>query len=90
MSVIMTGRKHTKETIERMQKVQKGKIISEEQREKIRRKLTRKRINVVKSCKMCGNDFTITVVENTKRHIRDFCSRKCVSKWANKIKSENR
>ena len=80
MSEASKGRKHSHESIKKMQLVQKGKIISENQREKIRRKLLKPRIEIIKECARCGKEFVLTVIENTKNtstYQKNFCSSKC-------------
>lgn len=78
------GHIHSEESILKMKQTHKGKIISQEQREKIRKTLSLPRINLLKKCEECGDEFNQLVKENLKQPIKRFCSQKCVSIYANK------
>jgi hypothetical protein len=66
----------------------KGKIISEEQKEKIKNTLTKKRIPITKKCENCDKEFEIIIIENGVNRIRKCCTLSCSSKLSNKNRNK--
>jgi len=72
------GKKHATESIQKMREVQNGKIISQEQRDKIRKILTKERITKIINCKNCNKEFEIIVIKDSKnKNIKKYCCAKC-------------
>ena len=87
ISVANKGKKHTDESIQKMKEKHKGKIISEEQREKIRKKLSLERIEKIMICENCGNEYVVTIKKDGVNKIRRGCNRNCSAQIANKTKN---
>lgn len=87
----LKGRKHNPESIQKMKEKHKGKFISEEQREKIRKALTKERIEITKNCENCDIEFKVIIVKDgANNNIRKCCCRSCSSILANKNSNKNK
>ena len=80
----LKGRKHDAESIQKMKDTHKGKIISNEQREKISRTLTMERIIITINCEICSTEFNLTIIKDGVNKIKKCCSRSCSSILSNK------
>ena len=54
------------------------------QKEKIRKSLTKKRVNLIKNCENCGKEFEVTIIENGVNKTKKCCSLSCSSSLSNK------
>ena len=78
IKIHILGKKHTPESIQKMRDVQKGKIISQDQRDKISKILTRERIKTTINCKRCNKEFEVTLIKDTKnKSVKKYCCKKC-------------
>lgn len=71
--------KHLPEsTRQKMSESKKGHVTSEETRQKLRKRFTKK---ITKTCKECGTDY---LVSPYRKENSNFCSMKCLYQWSSK------
>lgn len=80
------GFRHSEETKNKMREKQKGKIITLEQRNKIRNKLLKSKEIINTNCEICFKEIENILVVKGKTKIKSICSMKCSAQKANRTK----